>query len=200
MMAAWLVLLPAGAMVARFCKVTPGQDWPRRLDSQIWWWLHRLLQYAGLGTALGGFVVARYAVGGIDTSVLHVQAGLLVLGLASLQLVSTWFRGDKGGPTGDGADPGDPSTWRGDHYDMTRRRRLFEAWHKTAGWISILAALVAIMLGLRLYGWPRGLCCLAVALALLQAAGYVWLARTSRRIGTYQAIWGPDPAHPGNFD
>ena len=40
----------------------------------------------------------------------------------------------------DRADPADPATWRGDHYDMTPRRRLFEAWHKTAGWSLIALA------------------------------------------------------------
>lgn len=198
MIAAWLVLLPAGAMIARYCKVTPRQDWPRALDNQLWWWLHRVLQYAGVTAAAAGFVVAYRAAGGLALDVLHVRAGLAVLGLALLQVVSTWFRGSKGGPTGNGADPATPGTWRGDHYDMTRRRRLFERWHKTAGWLSIGLAAVAVGLGLQLYGWPGRLCGIAAALLLLQVCGFALLARTSRRIGTYQAIWGPDSRHPGN--
>ena len=81
---------------------------------------------------------------------------------------------------------------------MTVRRRAFEAWHKTSGWVSIVIAPVALVLGLQLYGWPRALCGICLALAFLQLAGLAALVRTSRRIGTYQAIWGPDPSHPGN--
>lgn len=198
MMLAWLMLLPAGAFIARFCKVTPRQDWPRSLDNPFWWWAHRILQYAGVACALAGIGVAYRAAGGLDPGLLHVQAGLLVLGLAVLQLISAWFRGSKGGPTGRGADPRRPETWRGDHYDMTRRRRAFEAWHKLAGWASIVISPVAITLGLQLDGWPSTLCGVCLALVLLQLAGLAALARTSRRVGTYQSIWGPDPSHPGN--
>ena len=198
MMAAWLALLPAGALIARFCKVTARQDWPRVVDNQLWWWLHRILQYAGVAAATAGLAVAWRAAGSLDTGLLHVQAGLVILAVAGLQIVSTWFRGNKGGPTEAGADPRRPSTWRGDHYDMTPRRRAFESWHKRCGWSSIVAAPAVLALGLSLYGWPRALCGLALALVLLQAAAIALLMRTSRRIGTYQAIWGPDPVHPGN--
>ena len=198
MLIAWLVLLPLGALIARTRKVTPRQDWPRVVENLTWWWLHRLLQWAGVGTALLGLAVAWRATGTLATGLLHVQAGLLVLTLAALQIVSTWFRGDKGGPTGTHADPAQPSTWRGDHYDMTPRRRAFEAWHKTAGWASILLALLTILLGLRLYGWPRPLVGSTIALGLLQAGVAIWLIRSARGINTYQALWGPDPRHPGN--
>jgi hypothetical protein len=33
---------------------------------------------------------------------------------------------------------------------------------------------------------------------LVLIAGFVWLQRQGRCIDTYQAIWGPDTAHPGN--
>jgi hypothetical protein len=198
MIMAWLVLLPAGAMIARFCKVMPRQDWPLVLDNQFWWWLHRVLQYSGVTCALAGLFIAVRAVGGIDWGLPHVQAGLLVVALALCQVVSTWFRGSKGGPTGRGANPQRPETWRGDHYDMTLRRRVFEAWHRTFGWLSILLAAVTIMLGLRLYGWPSLLSGIALLLLLSGLAAFALLARLSRRIGTYQAIWGPDPVHPGN--
>jgi hypothetical protein len=198
MIVAWLVLLPAGAMIARFCKVTPHQDWPRVVDRHLWWWLHRILQYSGVACALAGFFVAVHATGGLDWTLLHAQAGLIVLTLALCQIVSTWFRGSKGGPTGHGADPQRPETWRGDHYDMTVRRRIFEAWHKSFGWLSILLASITVLLGLRLYGWPPLLSGIAFLLLLSEFAAFALLARRWRRINTYQAIWGPDPAHPGN--
>nr|WP_321985606.1 hypothetical protein [uncultured Lichenicoccus sp.] len=198
MLVAWLLLLPLGALIARTRKVTPGQDWPRVVENLTWWWLHRVLQYAGLAVALVGLGVAWRATGDVAPGMLHVQAGLLVLTLAALQVASTWFRGDKGGPTGTHADPRRPETWRGDHYDMTPRRRAFEAWHKSMGWASILLALATVLLGLRLYGWPAPLVRMAAILTLLQAGIALWLLRTSRGIGTYQALWGPDRRHPGN--
>jgi hypothetical protein len=198
MMAAWLVLLPAGALVARFCKVTPGQDWPRRLDNLLWWRLHRLLQYTGVACALIGFGVAYRATGRLPLDVVHVQIGLVVIVLAILQIVSTWFRGSKGGPTGAGADPRRPETWRGDHYDMTLRRRLFEGWHKTCGWWAIILAPLAVLLGLDLLDWPLLLCCLAALLGTVAFTLATLLARNSRGINTYRAIWGPDAQHPGN--
>jgi len=198
MIIAWLVLLPSGAMIARFCKVTRHQDWPRVLDNQLWWWLHRVLQYCGIATASAGLAIVWYATGRLDIQVLHVQVGVAVLALAFLQIASTWLRGSKGGPTGSGAERDQPLTWRGDHYDMTPRRRMFEFWHKKFGWLSILLALLAVFLGLQLYGWPRSLCIACMAIILLQAGNLTWLMRTSRRISTYQALWGPDPRHPGN--
>jgi hypothetical protein len=198
MMAAWLVVLPAGALVARFCKVTRTQPWPQALDSPLWWWLHRVLQYAGVACALLGFAVAYRATGVLPLDLAHVQIGLVVIVLAVLQIVSTWFRGTKGGPTGEGADLRDPATWRGDHYDMTGRRRLFEGWHKVCGWWAIVLAPVTVLLGLALLGWPALLCWLAAVLLALEVALATLLARGSRGIGTYQALWGPDARHPGN--
>ena len=47
MVLAWGLLFPLGIFAARFFKVTPGQDWPARLDNKAWWHGHRGLQYAG---------------------------------------------------------------------------------------------------------------------------------------------------------
>jgi hypothetical protein len=198
MMVGWLLLLPAGALVARFRKVTPRQNWPQVLDNLLWWRLHRLLQYAGVACVLLALAVAYRAAGRLPWDLVHVQLGMIVITFAVLQIASTWFRGTKGGPTEAGADPGNPATWRGDHYDMTLRRRLFEGWHKVCGWWSILLAPVAALLGLQLLGWPRTLCGLGGVLLLCEAALVALFMRGARRINTYQAIWGPDPHHPGN--
>jgi di/tricarboxylate transporter len=198
MMVAWLLLLPAGALVSRFQKVTPKQEWPRALDNLLWWRLHRVFQYAGVACALIALAVVFLVTGRLPWTLLHVQVGMIVVTLAVLQIASTWFRGTKGGPTEAGADPSDPATWRGDHYDMTRRRRLFEGWHKVCGWWAILLAPVAVLLGLALLGWPRLLCALAAILLLCEAGLAALLARGSRGINTYQAIWGPHEGHPGN--
>ena len=51
---AWGILLPDGALAARFFKILPGQGWPRRLDNPLWWRAHLALQYLGVGlTAVG---------------------------------------------------------------------------------------------------------------------------------------------------
>ena len=124
---AWLVLLPAGALVARFYKVLPRQDFPAVTDSKAWWRAHLLLQYGGTALAAAGLWTAWDALDGAwDLSNLHTLLGLAVMGLCAMQVVSAWLRGTKGGPTDTHADPADPGTWRGDHFDMTRRRRLFE--------------------------------------------------------------------------
>ncbi|WP_284945731.1 cytochrome b561 domain-containing protein [Acidisoma cladoniae] len=198
MIVAWVILLPAGAMVARFCKVTWRQNWPHVIDNLFWWRVHRALQYSGAAMMLVGVLIAYRATGRVPLEMLHVQAGLVVLFLVLMQIVSTWFRGSKGGPSDMGADPARPETWRGDHYDMTRRRQMFEEWHKTFGWISVGIALVTVLLGLQLLNWPLGLSWLFIGLLALQAGLFAVLLRMSRRIGTYQAIWGPDPTHPGN--
>jgi len=36
----WGVLAPLAVVIARFFKIWPGQDWPRELDSPVWWRSH----------------------------------------------------------------------------------------------------------------------------------------------------------------
>ncbi len=191
MVLSWAVLLPLGALAARYFKVTPRQQWPAQLDNRAWWHAHRLLQYSGLAFMLVG---AAFAWGQGSASsgaaLWHGYLGWAVVALGALQLVSAWARGSKGGPS----EP----TLRGDHYDMTRHRLRFEAVHKSAGWLALVMAIVTVALGLWaadaprwmplvLGGWWSGLCLLAVR-----------FERAGRCIDTYQAIWGPNPQHPGN--
>ena len=81
---------------------------------------------------------------------------------------------------------------------MTRRRVLFELLHKTAGYALVAIASAGILSGLRLANAPvwmwlaLGLCWTALI------AGFVALQRRGLALDTYQAIWGPDPCHPGN--
>lgn len=49
------------------------------------------------------------------------------------------------------ADPDDRATWGGDHFDMTPRRRWFEAYHKTAGYFTMMLAVGAVATGLSQY-------------------------------------------------
>jgi hypothetical protein len=195
MITAWAAVLPAGAIVARWMKVTPGQDFPRVLDNKSWWHWHRALQYAGVAMSTLGFAAIVQVSGG-SFATTHGRIGLAVVLLGWAQVIAGWLRGSKGGPTDRGADPAKPDTWRGDHFDMTPRRRLFEAIHKAGGWIAIALSVAAIMTGAALFGGPDWLllltCCAWLA-ALVAAARFV---RHRRHVDTYVAIWGPDLRSP----
>ena len=194
MVLAWGLCAPLGIIFARFFKIWPGQDWPRRLDDQTWWILHRRLQYATCALTLIALALILRDPRAHFPRGLHGWLGWGVVALAALQLAGAALRGRKGGPT-DRAPGGSP---RGDHYDMTRRRRIFEAGHKATGRVAVLGSIAAILTGLwqanaplwmwlALTGWWIAL---AITCGVLQSRGWV--------IPTYQAIWGPDPRHPGN--
>ena len=195
MVAAWAILLPLGAVAARYFKVTPKQDWPSQLDNRAWWHAHRVLQYAGVvvmlvGTSLVWNLRTETQLMPSTLAACHGYLGWTVVLLGVLQIFSAWLRGSKGGPT-------EPQL-RGDHYDMTRHRLGFEALHKGAGWLSVFLAIITIALGLMVADAPRWMP-LAVALwwaGLFSAS--VYLERSGRCVDTYQAIWGPDMKHPGN--
>ena len=191
MVLAWGFLFPLGAFAARFFKVLPQQNWPARLDHTGWWHAHRVFQWSGFALmGLGLYMVDGQAGGQGALAQFHARAGWFIVTLGTVQVASALLRGSKGGP---GADQ-----FRGDHYDMTPWRILFERLHKSLGWLSLVASIGVILAGLVLVDAPRwmGLSLLAWWLAL----GYAFtrLQRAGRCIDTYQAIWGPDPAHPGN--
>jgi hypothetical protein len=191
MVAAWGVLLPLGAIAARYYKVTKQQNWPYELDNPAWWHAHRLLQYAGVALMLVGVGLAWNQSGSASqVAVWHTYLGWSVTLLGVLQVVSAWLRGSKGGPT--------DTQLRGDHYDMTPHRQVFEGLHKTCGWLAISIAVLTVVLGLVAADAPRWM---ALTLALWWIALAVFAQRlqaAGRCIDTYQAIWGPDAIHPGN--
>lgn len=191
MVLAWGVLAPLAVVIARYFKVLPGQDWPRDLDTQLWWRSHWMgqgivvsLSLFGLGLILGA------AKGGS----LHGALGFVLLALMAVQVGFGVFRGTKGGPTAPARD----GSLRGDHYDMTPWRVMFEWCHKLLGYLALVLSVVVIALGLWQANapvwmwltlglwWPALIC----AACVLQARG--------KAVDTYQAIWGPDPSHPGN--
>ena len=142
------------------------------------------LTLVGLGLVFGGF-------SGTDT---HGKLGYLVLLLAFAQIALGIFRGTKGGPTALCAD----GTPRGDHYDMTRRRVLFEWVHKVGGYMVLGLAAVTILMGLwdanaPVWMW-LGLALWWTSLIL----AFILLQKRGRALDTYQAIWGPGDEHPGN--
>jgi len=190
MMLAWGVLCPLGILVARFCKILPRQDWPKQVDNRTWWFGHLALQYgAGLATLAGVWLIL-YRSGGGEAGSLHARIGWVVLSFAALQFFAGWLRGSKGGPS----EP----TLSGDHYDMSRRRLVFEYYHKFAGYALLLLALLSLVSGMWLANALNWMwIALGVWWALIITA-FITLQKRGWAFDTYQAIWGPDTSHPGN--
>ncbi len=191
MVLAWGFLIPLGVLAARFFKVLPRQAWPQVLDNKAWWHAHRTFQWAGVGFMAVGLWLVWGQGGNTNTlAQVHALAGWGVCGLGALQIAVALARGSKGGPT-DGS-------MRGDHYDMTPWRLMFERLHKGLGWLAVVASIGVILVGLVLADAPRWMLGVLLLWWLALAAAFVRLQRAGRCIDTYQAIWGPDPQHPGN--
>ena len=188
---AWGLILPVGALAARFFKVGWGGDRPRELDPKGWWRAHYWGQHLGFAVMLAGLaLILGHGYRSDAAALTHHALGWAVVGLGLVQALSGWLRGDKGGPTA-------PSQ-RGDHYDMTPRRVLFEYVHKSLGWLAIVLAIPTIGLGLWLADAPRGF---ALIIGLWQAVlivAFMRWQRAGRCLDTYQAIWGAEISHPGN--
>ncbi|WP_233259577.1 cytochrome b561 domain-containing protein [Ramlibacter sp. WS9] len=191
MVLAWGVALPLGVLVARFFKVTPRQDWPRELDNKLWWHAHRGLQWGGvLLMTAGAWLAWGQGRGATAAAQWHAALGWTLLALGWLQVMGGLARGSKGGPT--------DAQLRGDHYDMTRWRCVFERLHKGLGYTALLAAAVAITLGLWVADAPRWMW-LGIGLWWVVWIGaFAVLQLRGRCVDTYQAIWGPALEHPGN--
>lgn len=191
MVMSWAVLLPLGALSARYFKVMPKQDWPREVDNHAWWHAHRLFQYSGVVLMMVGIWLAwNEGSQSSAAAVWHRYLGWIVIALGALQIVTAWSRGSKGGPT--------DVQMRGDHYDMTQHRLWFEAIHKAGGWLAISLAVATICFGLCAADAPRWMVLALVSWWVLLVIYGFRLQRNQRCIDTYQAIWGPSMEHPGN--
>lgn len=192
MVLGWGMAIPAGALIARFFKVTPRQDWPRELDNKFWWYAHQSLQYSGVALmSLGAWLAWDNARGASLAALLHGWSGWTLVLLGWLQLAGGVLRGSKGGPT-------DASGLRGDHYDMTPRRLHFERLHKSIGYGALLVSVMAIQIGLYLADAPRWMWLGMWLWWAVYAAAFAVLQKMGRRMDTYQAIWGSGLEHPGN--
>jgi hypothetical protein len=191
MVLAWAVIAPLAVIAARYFKVMPGQDWPRELDNQLWWRTHWSGQVAVVILTAIGLVLV---VGRAGERGLHGTLGYLVLLLLAAQVGLGVFRGSKGGPTAPAAD----GSLRGDHYDMTLLRVMFEWLHKLLGYTVLALAAVVVGLGLWEANAARWMWLLIGSWYLLLVAVSVFLQRRGWAVDTYQAIWGPDLSHPGN--
>lgn len=188
MFLAWGVVAPLAVLIARYFKVLPGQDWPRQLDSQFWWrchWIGQSIVFA-LSVSAGLLMIVESA----ESVNWHGRMGYAVLGLVSMQVVFGYFRGSKGGPG--------ERQLVGDHYLMSPRRRVFEWVHKFCGYLVLALAAFTIVFGLWNVNAPRWMWLLIVLWWCVLGVAVIALQRRGMAIETYQAIWGPDPKHPGN--
>ncbi|MDA9865465.1 cytochrome b561 domain-containing protein [bacterium] len=192
MVLGWGVLAPLAVIVARFLKILPGQDWPRELDNPVWWRSH----WIGQSIVLGLTIVALVLVMPADFSQMspHRWLGYTVLIGMLAQVALGLLRGSKGGPTAPAAD----GSLRGHHYDMTPRRRKFEALHKTLGYAVLFVAGAAILMGLWEANAPRWMWLMIILWWVALICLFYVLQRRGMAVDTYQAIWGDDPMHPGN--
>jgi hypothetical protein len=200
MLLAWLILMPAALLVARFYKITPGQDWPRQLDNPFWFVNHRRLSYAIMLVTLVALAIMVWNEGGAFLwQSDHALAGWTVIALGVFQVVGSLLRGTHGGPL----DPftrklRPPERWPGDHFSFTRRRIVFEYTHKLAGYLLLPLTAWVLVEGLAAADAPHWLWWLAALWTIVCIGTFVRLQLTGRCIDTYQAIWGPDKNLPGN--
>lgn len=201
MVGIWFVLVPICIIVIRFGKPKPTLNGIReevRLTNKVWWWfsVHKFGLMFAVGLALVGLGVALVASGGFSGS-LHSLFGLTTIALGCLQVISGWFRGKHGGRNYFKAVPDDPATWRGDHYDMTPRRRKFEAYHKNAGYFAGFFAFGAVTTGLMQYPMP-GLLVFILIVALVAFVVSAVLEYKGFRYDGYRAAHGYNLEHPFN--
>lgn len=191
MVLAWGVFIPLGVLVARYFKITPQQKWPQELDNKTWWRGHLFFQNSGFMVALLGlYLIWGVGAGATTSQLVHAYLGYAVSVLAAVQILSGYARGTKGGPT--------DVTMRGDHYDMSAKRKAFEHVHKSLGWLAVFLAIATLLMGLVVADAPRWmLLVLLLWWAALASIAYAW-QKQNRCVDTYQAIWGADMAHPGN--
>jgi len=202
MVAIWVILVPLCVIAIRFGKPKPipnGITQQVKLTNLVWWWFsaHKYGLYLAIGLSLVGMAIALVVSSGFSGTV-HSVFGLATIALGCLQVVAGWLRGKHGGRYYHTADPDDPSTWRGDHFDMTVRRRIFEAYHKTAGYFAGFFALGAVASGLMQFPMPVLAGAIIVAVFAILGLCIVLEYKGFRHDG-YRAAHGNNPDHPYNL-
>jgi FtsH-binding integral membrane protein len=201
MVGIWVVLVPLCIITIRFGKPKPTLNGIReevRLKNIVWWWfsVHKFGLYLAVGLSLVGLAVALTASRGFSGSV-HSVFGITTIVLGCLQVISGLLRGKHGGRNYHKADPNDPATWRGDHYDMTPRRRKFEAYHKSAGYFAGFFAAGVVASGLLQYPMPV-LAAVVLIIALVALVLCIVLEYKGLRYDGYRAAHGYNLEHPYN--
>jgi hypothetical protein len=198
----WFVMVPICILAIRFGKPRPRPKGIReeiRITNLVWWWFstHKLGLYIAMGLSLLGGAIALTVSKGFSGSA-HAVFGILTIALGLLQVVSSWLRGKHGGKYYFTADVNDPKTWFGDHYNMTPRRRWFEAFHKNAGYLGGFCAVGAVASGLMQYPMPM-LLGFMVFVVIVVLGLSILLEYKGLRYDGYRAAFGNDPEHPYNI-
>lgn len=194
MVAAWGVLFPIGILIARFMKTTPKQNWPEKLDSQVWWHSHWIIQSCGAALVVFAVWLIWNNPGESTAAWVHRTMGWIVVSFCAVQFFAGWLRGSKGGPT----EIERNGSVHGDHYDMTPRRLMFEYIHKFLGYFALLFAWTTTILGMWVANGPVWMfLTLTIWFAVLVTV-FFKLQKRGLALDTYQAIWGTDPNLPGN--
>lgn len=194
MVLAWVILSPIAVIFARYFKIMPRQDWPAVRDNQLWWRVHWIVHTLVLLLNLVSLGLVLWYLPELALDSLHSYLGAGVLFLLLLQFSSGLLRGTKGGP----ALRGEMGSVRGDHYDMSLRRRAFERIHKSMGYLTLVLAAVTVYAGLWHVNGPRWMWLLISVWYVVLVLLYIALQKAGRAADTYEAIWGPGPEHPGN--
>ena len=192
MVVAWSVLAPIALLWARYWKIAPKQAFPRELDDKRWWNAHRGLQTLALLLTLTAVALAwgsATTAGAWRAAWIHGWLGWAVVAALVAQVMHGLMRGSKGGPT--------DTQMRGDHYDMTPRRLVFERVHKSLGWLTLLAAWLVTLLGLWVADAPRWMGLLILLWWSVLLAALLRWQRAGRCVDTYQTIWGLRADLPG---
>ncbi|BCH08421.1 hypothetical protein MesoLj131c_26790 [Mesorhizobium sp. 131-3-5] len=197
----WIVLIPAVLLLTRFGKPAPTLEGiPKgsaKLGRKLFWFTMHRVGLSALATAsVVGGLVAIAANGGFSAT-LHSVFGIATVVLSVMQIVSAWFRGSHGVSKTVASVTAEPPATHGDHYDMTARRRWFEAYHKTVGWVTVASALGAVTTGLSQY-WVSGMGTVMASLAVLYALIAVVLEARGYRHDTYMSNFGTGAHHPFN--
>lgn len=201
MVSVWAILVPIGVVSLRYFKPKPtktGIETRIAIEDPRWAWfnVHKYLLTFAVGMSVAGVVVALVVSRGISGSV-HSWFGLATVVFGCLQLVSAWLRGTHGGRYYYTADTNRPESWKGDHFDMSPRRRRFESYHRPAGYFTAFIATGAIGSGLMQYSMPALAGVVALDVVILLAIS-VHREYRGKRYDTYRAVFGNDPDHPFN--
>jgi len=132
----WLLLLPLGVFLARYCKHRPPLSGPN-----AWWFrAHRITQVVGTVVNILAFILAVASVpaGSHGTQTHHIL-GFIVFGLGMLQPINAAVR-----PAKTDATTG----------QRTCVRAAWEVVHKGSGYAALVLAVVAVFLGIALRGSP----------------------------------------------
>lgn len=201
MFSIWMVLVPLCILIIRFGKPRPTEYGLRTqigITNLKWWWFtsHKYGLITAVIASLAGAGLALVVSGGFSATV-HAMFGALTIIMGCLQVISAFLRGTHGGKYYYTGDPDDPSTWAGDHYSRTKRRRMFEAYHKTSGYFTFMFAVGAVGSGLMQYPMPV-LTWLMFLIPLAFLGAWVTLEFMGRAYDGYRAVHGYGMEHPFN--